>query len=311
MYNYIGIDLGGTNIKAGLVDEAGNILKRASRPTLREREYSKILNDIEAIAREVSEGADGEIKGLGIGVPGACNNRDGVIVYTANIKMKNVPVREFFRERLSYPVYVENDANCAALGEYSMLPEKPRDLIFITLGTGIGSGLILDGRLYTGFNGIAGEAGHIIIMPDGIKCGCGRQGCWEAYGSVTALIRQTKEYAMAHPESKLREACGKDFELLSGRTAFTLARQGDMGGKAVVDKWISYVAAGITDMVNLLQPSVVLIGGAISNEGDFLLKPVIENVERDRYKSDVPQTEIKIARWGNDAGLIGAAFLGK
>ncbi len=311
---YIGIDVGGTNIKAGLVSETGEILQRTSVPTGAARSSEEIGAEIGRIAASVRDMAglcDLDIASCGIGMPGACSDKEGKVLYTANINFKDYPLRDAVQREINVPVHLGNDANCAALGEYHMLEEKTEDMVFITLGTGVGGGLILNGNLYTGFNGIAGEVGHIMLRHGGEKCGCARRGCWEAYASVTALIRQTKEYALSHPESEVRRACGADFEDLSGKTAFELAKLGDEGAKEIVDTWISYVADGITDMINIFQPKLLLIGGAISREGDALMVPLREKVERDMYKSRVDKTEIRVARLGNDAGLIGAAFLGK
>lgn len=311
---YIGIDVGGTNIKAGLIDEAGTVLYRAQTPTQAARPGEEIGADIGRLARKVAEESGtplSEIRSIGIGMPGACSDETGTVLYTANINFSRFPLREAVQKEIPLPVHLGNDANCAALGEYYLLPEKIDDMVFITLGTGVGGGLVLNGRLYTGFNGIAGEVGHIMLRHGGEKCGCGRRGCWEAYASVTALIRQTRAFAEAHPDSAVAKSCGEDFSGLSGKTAFVLAKEGDVGAQQIVDTWIRYVADGITDMVNIFQPQLLLIGGAISREGDALLLPLRRMVEEEMYKSCVPQTEIRIAALGNDAGLIGAAFLGK
>lgn len=311
---YIGIDVGGTNIKAGLVNEKGEILHRAQAPTGADRPSAEIGADIGKLAASVRDMAglsDLDIVSCGIGIPGACSDKEGKVLYTANINFRDFPLKETVQREINVPVHLGNDANCAALGEYHMLEEKPENMVFITLGTGVGGGLIINGKLYTGANGIAGEVGHIMVCRDGELCGCGRRGCWEAYASVTALIRQTKAYALSNPDSAVRQACGPDFEELSGKTAFELAKAGDAGAAQIVDKWISYVADGVVDMVNIFQPSLLLIGGAISREGDTLMVPLREKVERDMYKSCVKKPEIRVARYGNDAGLIGAAFLGK
>lgn len=311
---YIGIDVGGTNIKAGLVDDGGNIICRAQTPTLASRQSEEIGADIGRLAKKVAEDAgvsQSDIHSIGIGMPGACSDETGTVLYTANINFLNFNLRNAVQKEIDLPVHLGNDANCAALGEYHMLPEKTEDMIFITLGTGVGGGLIINGKLYTGFNGIAGEVGHIMIQKDGEKCGCGRHGCWEAYASVTALIRQTRAYAKAHPESAVAKACGKDFEHLSGKTPFVLAKDGDTGAQEIVSTWIEYVAEGIVDMINIFQPRLLLIGGAISREGDTILVPLRKKVEQDMYKSRVEHTQIRMASLGNDAGLIGAAFLGK
>lgn len=311
---YIGIDVGGTKIKAGLVREDGTIIYRSELPTLADRPAEEIAADIAALARKMAEegGAPrAEIRCCGIGIPGACSKDTGEVLFTANINFGVFPLGKRVEKELGLPVFLGNDANCAALGEYCMLKAPAKDMILVTLGTGIGGGLILNGKLYTGFNGIAGEIGHSMVQLGGEKCGCGREGCWEAYGSVTALIRQTRRFAEKHPESPVAKSCGENFENLSGKTAFDLAKQGDADAKNIVDTWISYIAEGVTDLINIFQPRFVLIGGAISREGETLLAPLRDKVWARMYKSRVPSPEILAATLGNDAGIIGAAFLGK
>ncbi len=311
---YIGIDVGGTKMKAGLVGDDGTIVYRSEAPTLPTRPAEEIAADIARLATKIAEEgcvARDEIQSCGIGIPGACSNETGQVLFTANINFGVFPLRDAVEKELGKPVFLGNDANCAALGEYCMLEEKAENMILVTLGTGIGGGIILNGKLYTGFNGIAGEIGHSMLHFGGEKCGCGREGCWEAYGSVTALIRQTRHFAEAHPASQVAKSCGADFSNLSGKTAFDLAKQGDKDAQEIVDTWISYVAEGATDLVNIFQPRYLLIGGAISREGETLLSPLRQKVEARMYKSRVPQTEIRAASLGNDAGIIGAAFLGK
>ncbi len=308
---YIGVDVGGTNIKAGLIDAKGNICKKAQAPTGGHRPGEEIGADIARLAKEVAEDAGGEVAACGIGIPGICDAKAGTVLAAANLNFENFPLRAVVEKALSIPVWIGNDANCAALGEYAKLPEPVDSMIMVTLGTGIGGGLVLDGRLYTGANGLAGEVGHILLRHGGEKCGCGRRGCWEAYASTSALIRQTKAYALENPKSAVRMACGEDFSALSGRTAFDLYKAGDVGGSSVVETWMDYVAAGLADLVHIFQPSLILIGGAISREGEALLAPIRRKLEKELYSDSLPRPKIRAAALGNDAGLIGAAFLGK
>ncbi len=311
---YIGIDVGGTGIKGGLVDEGGQILCRAEAKTLGTRPAEEIAADIVRLIKGVIKAGGVEenaIHSIGIGIPGACSEEEGKVIYTANMNFSGFPLRAFIQKEIKKEVHLANDANCAALGEYFALDTRPQNMVLITLGTGIGGGLVLGGHLYTGGNGIAGEVGHILLCPGGEVCGCGRRGCWEAYASVRALIRQTRAHAEAHPESALAKECGADFSALSGKTAITLWKEGDEGATEVVTKWMEYVAHGLVDMIHIFQPEVLLIGGAISREGEVLLSPIRRMAERDTIKIPVPKTEIRAARLGNDAGLIGAAFLGR
>lgn len=309
---YIGIDLGGTNIKAGLVDEKGNILHKDSVKTLAHRHYSEIIADMAGLVLKILKETNTDISkvySIGIGSPGTCDNKNGILVYANNINFENVPMREEMQKHIKLPVFIENDANCAALGEYSMLDKSIEHMIFITLGTGIGGGIIIDKKIYTGFNGAAGEVGHILLEIDGKKCTCGRNGCWEVYGSVTGLIEMTKEFMKNNPDSVFAKSCTLDE--VSGRTAFDAARTGDSDAKNIVDKWIFYVSEGLVNMINLFQPEVLLIGGAISGEGDYILNPIKKHIEKSIYTRGVNQTKVEIAKMGNDAGLIGAAYLGK
>ena len=308
---YIGIDVGGTHIKAGLVSADGEILKRDEVPTGARRPAEEIAATITALAKSLMADAQEEIGSIGIGLPGAVSDKTGEVIYTPNVNFERFPLRGVVEGECGIPVHLGNDADCAALGEYSALSEKVDNMILVTLGTGIGGGLILGGKLYTGSNGIAGEIGHSMVCLGDRVCSCGRRGCWETYGSVTALIGDTRRFAEAHPESALRKSLGENFENLSGKSAFALAKKGDADAQKIVDRWISYVAEGVTDLMNILQPSLLLIGGGISREGEFLLAPLRKLVEEKMYKSGVSVPQIRGAAMGNDAGLIGAAFLGK
>lgn len=311
---YLAVDLGGTNIKAGLVDENGNILNRAQRPTGAERGYEEIAKDISLCALEAAETAGvslDEIESVGIGSPGTIDNKKGIIVYANNINFRNTPLRAEMQKYINKPIYMGNDANCAALGEYVMLKQDMDCFVFVTLGTGVGGGVIINGKLFTGFNGAGTELGHTTLFMGGKECTCGKKGCWERYAATTAVIDMTKEAVKANPGSYLASLCDGDVEKVGGKTAFTAMENGDELGTKIVNQWIEYVAEGITNMVNIFQPEVLSIGGAISREGDRILKPIIKYVEENRYSRDVEQTKIQIAKYGNDAGLIGAAFLGK
>lgn len=311
---YIGIDLGGTNIKAGVVDEAGNIIKSAKTPTGARRPHDEIVADMAALGKKVAEEAGlslDDIHSVGVGSPGVVDDKRGVLVFSNNVNFHNTPVCAKIESLLKRPCFIGNDANCAAWGEYEMLPEKVDDFVFITLGTGIGGGVVIEGKLRTGFNGAGYEVGHSVMQVGGIPCSCGRKGCWETLASVTALIRMTRQAISAGERGKMYELCGGNLEQVGGRTAFLAAKEGDAAAQKIVDEWICYVAEGISNMISIFQPQVLSIGGAISNEGDYLLKPVAKLVEQARYTQEIAQTELRIAALGNDAGLIGAAFLGK
>lgn len=306
---YIGIDLGGTNIAAGLVDTAGRILYSASIPTLKERHWSEIVKDMALLAqRIVTESGHSmeEIEAVGIGCPGSIDQRNGVVVYSNNIVMHNVPMAQEFRKHLDLPVFLENDANAAAMGEFTTCGKGVDSFVFMTLGTGVGGGIILDGKVWSGFNGAGAEIGHQSLVYGGKPCTCGRRGCLEAYASVTALIEQTKEAMAAHPESTMHAWVAENGKV-TGRTAFTCAAAGDPVAIRVRDQYIEYVAEGICSIVNVLQPQVLSIGGGISREGDTLLEPIKAYFATNDYNKHMKKTEIRIAKLFGDAGIVGAA----
>lgn len=308
---YIGIDLGGTNIAVGIVDNTPKIIESSSRPTLSGRPFEEIIKDMAELCKEVTEKAGytmADIDGIGIGSPGAVDSENGVIIYSNNLGWNNVPlVAELKKYYPEIPVAVENDANAAAFGEYAVNGNGVKSFIAVTLGTGIGGGVIIDGKIYRGFNGTGAELGHTTLVHNGEPCTCGKKGCWEAYASVTALIKQTKAMMDENPDSlmhKKAEEMGK----INGRTAFDSAKMGDAAAQKVVDQYLEYVASGVSSMINIFQPEILVIGGGISREGDYLLRPVQEYVKSYVYCKDVKQTELKIAELFNDAGIIGAAL---
>ena len=317
MYSF-GIDLGGTNIAVGVVDtETGKIVKKGSVPTLAQRHADEIMKDMGALCKklvcEMGLSMD-DIAYAGIAAPGTIDNETGTVIYSNNIRMDNYPIAHKLCEYSGVKkVYCENDANAAAYGEAAYGASKgTKNSVMITLGTGVGGGIIVDGKLVTGVNAAGGELGHVVIEVGGLSCTCGRRGCWEAYSSATGLINMTKK--------KLEEV-GKDETTMwkyveeegkvSGRTAFTAMKAGDKAAKEVVDKYLLYLAEGITNMVNIFQPEIVVIGGGICNEKEYLVEPLKVMVDKAQYyKGEGHHTQIKVAELGNDAGIIGAAMLG-
>jgi len=313
---YIGIDLGGTYIKAGLVDDYGKIVLKNSIPTGKERPYQEIVKDMAMLVKNVIKDAqidEKDVKSIGIGSPGTPNDKEGILVYANNLtNFVNVPLRAEIQKYIDLPVILDNDANCAALAEsISGAAKDAKNSVTITLGTGVGSGVVIDGKLYSGFNYSAPEMGHMVIRIDGEQCTCGRKGCWEAYASATALIEQTKRAAMENKDSLINSLVDGDLSKIDAKTAFDAAKQGDETGRKVVEQYIKYLAEGLTNVINIFAPEVVAIGGGVSKEGEYLLKPLRELVYRDVYFKGEPQTQIRVAQLGNDAGIIGAAMLGK
>lgn len=309
----LGIDLGGTNIVAGVVNDDFKILASAKCKTDLPRSAEAILDDMARVAREAVKAAGltmADIAYAGVGSPGTCNVQTGEVEYSNNLGFHHVMMGPLMQERLGVPVYIENDANAAALGEVKAGAARgAHSCVCITLGTGVGGGIIIDDKIYGGFNFAGAELGHTVIMVDGEPCTCGRNGCWEAYASATALIRQTRRAMEAHPESKMWELA-ESLDKVNGLTAFDAMRAGDPAGTAVVDAYIGYVACGISNMINIFQPDVLCIGGGVCKEGETLLAPLRAIVEKERYsKHSLQQTPICVAELGNDAGVIGAACL--
>ncbi len=313
---YLGIDVGGTGIKIGVVDENGKIVSKKRISTKNLTGYKAVVEAMSKLSLETiaSSGlALKDIKSVGIGIPGAADDKNGIAYYCNNLYMKNAPICDEFRKHIDLPTYLCNDANCAALGEYSLIKDKNiSNFILITLGTGIGGGIIINKKLYTGFNGIGAELGHINLSFGGEPCSCGRKGCWEAYASATALIRDTERAAKKNPSSLLASMIAENGGKANGIIPFEASKAGDETGKTIVDNYIKCLGEGVIDIINIFQPEVIAIGGGICNQGDALLIPLREYVLPRTYGAGlVPSTEIVIAALGNDAGIIGAALLGK
>ncbi len=315
----IGIDLGGTNIACGLVSDEMKIIEKVSVPTGAGRDPALIVDDMASACRALIEKAGvgiGEIAAVGIASPGIANHDDGVVEYANNLPFRRFPIASMLRERFPVDnIRVENDANAAAWGEAVAGAAKgTSSSVMITLGTGVGGGIIVDGKVQSGFNYAGGELGHIVICAGGRKCSCGRRGCWEAYSSATALIAMTEEKIAdceARGEKTVMKELAEKKGKVSARTAYDAMRLGDPAAIEVVDEYVFYLACGLTNIVNIFQPEVISIGGGISNEKDTLLKPLLPIIRKEQYGGGlVPETEIRIAELGNDAGIIGAAFLG-
>lgn len=315
----IGIDLGGTNIAAGLVNEKFEILSKKSTPTLVGRPNEEIVDDIAALCKSLCANVGitiDQLQSVGIASPGLVDQESGNVVYSNNLKMRNFPMIPLLRKQIPVSeIHLENDANAAAWGEVVAGAAKGcRNAVMITLGTGVGGGIIADGKIYKGFNSAGGELGHTVICVDGRPCTCGRRGCWEAYSSATGLICTTME-KLDECEKTGRKTKMTDLVAqkgrINGRTAFDAMRAGDAAGTEVVAEYVKYLSVGLANMINIFQPEVILIGGGISNEGQSLVDLLKDDVRKQTYGSAyAPNTEIRIATLKNDAGIIGAAVLG-
>ena len=305
----IGIDLGGMSIKAGLIDDALQIVHKESVPTDTQNGKEKLASDIveliESVRRKYPEV---EISGVGIGVPGHVDKNNGLVYNCNNIPLEHINLHEFVNARTGLAAWIDNDANVAALGEVlAGAARNYSDAVLITIGTGIGSGIVLNNQIYRGCNGAAGELGHDVIVAGGRPCNCGRRGCYEQYASATALIEDTRAAMRANPDSLLWSLVEHDLQKVNGKTAFDAWRQGDPVGTTVVEAFIYYLGVGIINIINNLQPEAIIIGGGISKEGDTLLNLLAPIVAHERYSQAGVQTELVIAALGNDAGIIGAS----
>lgn len=310
---YIGIDLGGTNIAVGIVDESGKIIKKDSTPTPSAADYTEVVATMSKLSKKLVSDAGidlEEINSVGIGCPGSIDYKKGSVAYSNNLKMHDAPVKAEFQKHWNIPVVLENDANAAAYGEYIASGENAKVFLAITLGTGVGGGVIIDGKIFTGFNGAGAELGHSTLIYNGLPCTCGKKGCWEVYASATALVQQTKAGIEKYPQSLMAKIANERGKV-NGRTAFDAAKNGDTAGKEIVDQYLEYVADGIVSMVNIFQPNKVVIGGGISNEGEYILKPIRDYVKKYDYNKLFECVKINTATLLNDAGIIGAAFAAK
>ena len=322
MAYYIGIDTGGTNIACGVVDDECKIIARSSIKTSpREKKdntpptYEEVLEQIKKAVRSACDEAGiavNSISSIGVGCPGICNSQSGVVEYSNNLNFVNVPLRSDMEKEFGIKVYLENDANAAAFGEFVAGAAKgSNSAVVITLGTGVGSGIIMDGKIYRGSNFAGGEIGHTVIVMDGLQCTCGRKGCFEAYSSAVGLVRMTTAASELNPDSLMTRLI-REKGKVSARTAYEAMKRGDPVGKAVTDQYIKYLSCGIANVINTFQPDILCIGGGVCNEGDNLLVPLKAATAEQIYsKNSKKNTEIVICSLGNDAGIIGAAMLFK
>lgn len=311
----IGVDLGGTNIAVGIIDENNKIVARASRKTKAPRAAELIFDDMADAIKEAMDQiyiTNADVLSIGVGTPGSVNKGEELIEFANNLAFNNVPAYKLLRERTGFDkVYFDNDANCAALGEaIAGCGQGVKNFVMVTLGTGVGSGIIVNGKLVTGMNYAAGEMGHMVIQFGGLQCNCGRRGCWEKYSSATALIAQTKDAMRANFNSLMWEMVENDINRVSGRTAFEAMRKGDATAQAVVNQYVAYLACGVGNIINTFQPDMVCVGGGIGNEKENLLAPTRKLIVSERYTvHSKKQTQLVSAVLGNDAGIIGAALL--
>lgn len=311
MEYYIGLDLGGTFIKGGVVAHDGVVLVKDKIPTGKERLFEEVAADMADFAARLALKAGVKVSGVGVCSPGLVDSKNGVIVYANNLGWNNACLGKYISSALGVPAYAANDANAAALGEQKFgAGSNYSDVVFVTLGTGVGGGIVIDGKLFEGHKSAGAEIGHAVIRMGGEKCTCGRRGCFEAYASATALIRQTQKAMLKNSDSILWKLCGGDINKVEGKTAFDGLKEGDRTAKRVINNYINYLSEGIANLCNEFHPQAILIGGGVSAAGDALINPLKQKVQKLVYGNmDYAPIDILAASLGNDAGLYGAACL--
>lgn len=308
---YVGIDLGGTFIKGGIVDGEGNILAKDKVPTEKEKGAERVAENIASLAKTLMNACGlsvENVQGIGIGAPGMIDSHKGEVVFSNNLAWEHFAITERLERLTGLPVKIANDANVAALGEAKFGAAKGKqNVVMITLGTGVGGGVVAEGKLLEGNCAAGAELGHSVLVAGGEQCTCGRKGCMEAYASATALIRDTKRAMEAHRDSKMWEVGSLDE--VTGETAFRY-KDCDEYARAVVENYIQMLACGLTNFANIFRPETILLGGGVCAEGDNLVKPVQALLDKEIFAGDRgPRVEVRIAELGNSAGLLGAAAL--
>lgn len=310
----LGIDLGGTNIAVGLVDEENRIVNRNTKKTDASRSFEYLVKEIANTAKEllkISGIAERDISAVGMGTPSCINPLTGRLVNANNLGWIDVPLQDEIQKYFEHKVRIANDADCAALGEIKAgAAAGCLNAILLTLGTGVGGGIIQDGRIYSGADGMGSEIGHTKLVYQGKRCSCGQRGCFEAYASATALIGQARETVFQNPTSLINELCDGNLEKIDAKTVFDAAHAEDPVALKIIDQYYNYLAGGISTLITLYRPEMILIGGGISNQGDYLTKPLKAKVYEQTFAAkEIGIPQIKTALLGNDAGIIGAANL--
>ena len=308
----IGIDIGGTSIKGAAIDSNGRVYEKFSMPFVKDEKGENTIRKLAELVKEyiAAHKLEKKIVGIGIGSPGTLDVSKGIVNYANNLGWNELPVADIMHETLPYPVRLTNDANAASLGEAKFGAGKDyKTVIMLTLGTGVGGGIIIDGKLYEGNEFKGGELGHTVIVVDGEPCSCGRKGCLEAYSSATALIRETKK-AMRLNKRSLMWKVSPEIDLVDGKVPFEAAKKGDASANKVIDEYVKYLGEGILNFCNIFRPNVVVLSGGVANAGSFLFDKLNNYIkERDYGYKSTPEVKIVPAKLGYDSGKIGAAAL--
>ena len=311
---YVGIDIGGTGIQVGIVDEKGIILQKGSMPTGVGRPFADIVKDMcDCVEATLAKSGHTmlEVHSVGVGVPGFADAKNGHVYYANNLGWTDVPLREEMQKHLDKPVYIDNDATVAGLAEsVAGVTAGTDSSVFVTLGTGVGGGIVLHGKVWSGHHGIGSEIGHMIMEMDGVPCTCGNRGCLERYCSATAIIRMAREQVAVHPESMIMTLCGGDPEKINAKMVFDASKEGDAIGQRIFHRYIDYLAQAMATIINFLDPEVIALGGGVSKAGSYLLDALRAEVGKYVLGKNLPFSRIEIAELGPEAGIIGAAMLG-
>ncbi|HKL10277.1 MAG TPA: ROK family protein [Clostridia bacterium] len=305
---HIGIDIGGTNIACGIIDESGQLVFKKRMPSGGSREAIAILDDIAYLINELKIKAAGKINSIGIGVPGIVAKDKGYIYYCPNINLGRINMKEEIEKRTGLLTFVDNDGNLAALAEREVgVLKGVKNAVLLTLGTGIGAGIIVSGEMLRGANGLSSEVGHMVIGKNYYDCNCGKNGCFETFASGSALIGYTEKLLDESNKSSLL----RNSKRINAKAIIDAAKKGDKLANESYSRFINYLGVGIVNLINILDPDIIAIGGGLANAGEFLTVPLKEKVESLLLVNDFPHAEIKIAKLGDDAGIIGAALLAK
>ena len=310
----IGIDVGGTSIKGAAVTNEGKRLDTFSMPVIKGEKAEDTINKLINLVKEyiANNNLKDKVVGVGLGIPGVVDTKKGIVCSCSNLKWENVPLQEIMEKELNIPVRITNDANAAAYGESKFgVARDTKNSLMITLGTGVGGGVVVDGKLLEGNEGKGAELGHMTLITDGYQCGCGRKGCFEQYASATALIRDTK-IAMEQDPNSLMHKIAEELGIIDGRVAFKAAREGDLTAQKVVNQYIKYLSEGLLSYCNIFRPEVIVLSGGIANEGDYLFDRVNKYLKDHNYGylgNATPAVKVIPAKLGYDSGKIGAAAL--
>lgn len=311
---HLGLDVGGTNMVAGIVDSDYNIIARESIPTNAGRPVGEIAFEMAEVSRAALRKAGlglGDVASWGIGMPSYVNPATNLLVHANNFGWKNVPIYDHLGKHIGIPTFIQNDANCATLGEVLAGAAKDyTDVVMLTLGTGVGGGIVLGKKIYAGADNMGAELGHTKLVYNGVECTCGQKGCLESYCSSTALIRQAREAVRETPASMILEMCGGDPAKIDGRCVFDACKLGDRVAVRLIDQYTSYLAAGMSTFITIFRPQVMILGGGMAEAGDCLFVPLEEKLRSSTFAAgEIGVPRIVKAALGNDAGIIGAAFL--